>query len=361
MAHEFREGLKASLWPIFARPLDPMSLKELEGLDGMGGGPRSLAAMHTAKAGAAAGKGKGISFEDVKKSDAHPDGGKGSPGKEGAGAGGDKGSGFKVLKDDGTSKARAWPAQGSAGALSKAQAQPAAERTIAVDVPEEVLLGLMDAIRALSGSVRQVSDRLDVMAAVGKASAARLDKADPSNHPDGDINPPNSLLQRAPAPPRGGGNSSLEDEAGRGRAAADPIRRRVQLSDPDADGDEGEPPPTPTTQMLAATADILAAVASSRAAGKLPARPRPDARLLDEQNEIPEQQQMGGAASQGAGGRAGAGGAASGMHEGGGETSALKQNSMPSANRRVGAARVARLDSSMQVEEEEEEEEAEEE
>jgi hypothetical protein len=45
MAHEFREGLKASLWPLFSRPMDPMSPKELEGLDGMGGGARSLAGM----------------------------------------------------------------------------------------------------------------------------------------------------------------------------------------------------------------------------------------------------------------------------------------------------------------------------
>ena len=122
MAHEFREGLKASLWPFFARPLDPMSLKDLEGLDGMGGGALSLAAMR-ATAGAPAGKGKGISFaENEKKLDAKPsaaaaspaasstDGGRGNQGK--AGAGGDKGSGIKVLQDD-TPKARAWPTAGT--------------------------------------------------------------------------------------------------------------------------------------------------------------------------------------------------------------------------------------------------------
>ena len=43
MAHEFREGLRASLWPLFARPMDPLSLKELDSLDGQGGGVRSLA------------------------------------------------------------------------------------------------------------------------------------------------------------------------------------------------------------------------------------------------------------------------------------------------------------------------------
>jgi len=206
--------------------------------------------------------------------------------------------------------------------------------------------------------VRQVSDRLDVLAAVGKASAARLDKAAPANQPDGDINPPNSLLRRAPAPPRdggGGGSSSFEDEAGWGRAAANPIRRRVQLSDGDADGEEGDPPQTPTTQLLAATADILAAVASSRAAGKPPARLRPDVSVLGQENGsgdlggLPAQYQMGGAALQGAGRGAGAGRGVGGMEEGDGVTYALNQKSVPPAKRTVAAAHVARLDSSMQM------------
>ena len=125
----------------------------------------------------------------------------------------------------------------------------------------------------------QVSDRLDVMTAMGKASASRLRQAAlASTGPDAsdaraakhDLNAsgcdagasvPGPGRARAPA----GGDVHLPGEVeehelsldGSGAGLASHQLQQGVTSGPEA-------PATPTTQMLAATADILSAVAARR-------------------------------------------------------------------------------------------------
>ena len=123
----------------------------------------------------------------------------------------------------------------------------------------------------------QVSDRLDVMTAMGKASASRLRQAALASTVDDaydaasarhDLNA-SGYDARASVPRRAraaaGGGVHLPGEVdehdlsldGSGAGLASHQLQQGMTSGP-------EPPATPTTQMLAATADILSAVAARR-------------------------------------------------------------------------------------------------
>ena len=235
------------------------------------------------------------------------------------------------------------------------------EGDLMVDMPEEVLLGLMSAVNGLSTSVRHVSDRLDVLAAISKASASQLENSD-TDHDRGEARAEHrekSIALRDSHPNSAIYDSSLGQESGTRLggsggalvAPSGPIRQRVQLNDPAPDADVEEGTQTPTTQMLAATAEILAAVASSRALSKSPLRVRSDYIIQGAEDGvrdsigIPVQKQMGRAAETAVGG----GGAETAAAEH--ESHALQHQNLPRSLPKptLKPERVARLDSSMQV------------
>jgi hypothetical protein len=228
------------------------------------------------------------------------------------------------------------------------------EGDLMVDMPEEVLLGLMSAIKGLSTSVRHVSNRLDVLAAISKASASQLENSGAdhhqgeayADHQETSMEKSKVLWDSHP--------DSVTRFGGSGGALAapwDPIRQQVHLNDPGLDAGAEEGTQTPTTQMLAATAEILAAVASSRALSKSPLRVRSDYSRQDAEDGvrdsigIPAQKQMGRGAAAAVGG--GGAGIAAGEHE----PYVWQHQNLPRSLSKptLKPERVARLDSSMQV------------
>jgi len=182
MAQEFREGLKASLYPLLSRPQDPAKVS-----------PELAVQLAEAQ------DPENSSKDATSVGDSGGDGGGGHGGADGerGGGGGDDGLqnrvSFQPFSNQTTPTAsRSAPSphlsnrpmrasgaikgggsvrktEGASGILGEDRGMD-----VEVEVPEEVLMGLLSAVRELSGSVRQVSDRLDALTAVGQVSASRL-------------------------------------------------------------------------------------------------------------------------------------------------------------------------------------------